>query len=289
MTVAYQPMSYEQALASVVARVTASRTSFHAGMAILPKVRRDAMFAFYAFCREVDDIADDSPTTDAAARGLETWRQRIMKLFRGMVSDDITAALQPAIMRFGLIEKDFQDIIDGMAMDAGKPICAPDEATLDLYCDRVASAVGRVSVRIFGDDSTKAMLVAHNLGRAFQLTNILRDLSEDAARERFYLPQELLTKHGIKMQAPAAMIADHALRSVCRELAARAAKYYADADQAMRQCKPSAMRPARIMRGYYGAIFDRLVAEDWRDPATRVSLPKWQKLWVSVRALVASR
>jgi phytoene synthase len=244
------------------------------------------MYALYAFCREVDDIADDGATFNERKQGLQQWRERIGGLFRGTTSGTITSALAPAIKNFHLIEKDFQDIIDGMAMDAGDPICAPDAATLDLYCDRVASAVGRVSVRIFGDDSARAMEVSQHLGRAFQLTNILRDLSEDAARGRLYLPMELLAQHGITSHVPAIILRDPNLRAVCRDLAAQAETHFTKADQAMSACKPAAMRPAKIMRSYYGAIFDRLVAEDWQDISTRVTLPKWQKLWLVLRHLV---
>ncbi|MDX2028132.1 MAG: presqualene diphosphate synthase HpnD [Alphaproteobacteria bacterium] len=274
---------YSRALADVKARVAAARTSFHAGMLILPRPRREAMYALYAFCREVDDIADDSPTREESARGLQQWRERISSLFRGTAEDNITAALSPAVNRFGLVESDFQSIIDGMAMDAGEAICAPDMLTLDLYCDRVASAVGRVSVRIFGDASASAMKVAHHLGRAFQFTNILRDLAEDAARGRLYLPEELLTKHKIASRVPAEVLKNAGLPAVCRDLALQAQGHFASADQAMQVCKPSAMRPARIMRAYYGAIFDRLVAEDWRDPAARICLPKWKKFWLVLR------
>ncbi len=200
MTLETSPMSYQQALREVRARVAASRTSFGAGMAVLPRARREAMYALYAFCREVDDIADDLPTLEERKAGLALWRQRIADLFRrSAASDAITTALLPAIKPFALVEDDFQAIIDGMDMDADAPICAPDMATLDLYCDRVASAVGRASVRLFGDASANGMRVAHHLGRALQLTNILRDVAEDAARGRLYLPRELLVKHGASL------------------------------------------------------------------------------------------
>jgi phytoene synthase len=279
-------VAYSEALADVKARVNASRTSFYAGMSMLPKARREAMYALYAFCRAVDDIADDGATMEARAHDLNQWRARIKDLFYGKPGDTITAALAPAITRFALIEKDFQDIIDGMEMDAGAPIAAPDMQTLDLYCDRVASAVGRVSVRIFGDASESAMRVSHHLGRAFQLTNILRDLAEDAARGRLYLPQELLVRHGIKTRVPNDMLRDPALSAVCRDLAALAREHFEKADRAMKNCIPSAMRPARMMRGYYFAIFQRLVEGDWRNIHARVALPAWQKLWLAVRSLV---
>jgi len=283
---AMEQPSYQDALADVKARVKSSRTSFHAGMAILPPQRREAMYALYAFCREVDDIADDGATLDSRKAGLQLWRDNIRMLFQGKASDTITAALAPAVTRFHLIEKDFQDIIDGMAMDAGDPICAPDTATFDLYCDRVASAVGRASVRIFGDSSDDAMEVSYHLGRALQKTNILRDLAEDAARGRLYLPTEFLSKHGINTHVPAEVLGHKNLRLACRELAAEAENHFTKADAAMRRCIPSAMKPAKIMRGYYGAIFDRLVDDDWQNLNMRISLPKWQKIWIALKHLV---
>lgn len=279
-------IAYQTAIEDVKARVNASRSSFHAGMAILPKARREAMYALYAFCREVDDIADDGATLETRKAGLQQWRERIANLFRGQISDSITAALAPAITQFKLIEKDFQDIIDGMEMDAADPICAPDAATFDLYCDRVASAVGRVSVRIFGDDSAKAMEVSYHLGRALQKTNILRDLAEDAARGRLYLPRELLQQSGITSFTPSEVLKNKNLPIVCQAVATQACDHFAKADAAMALCKPSAMKPAKIMRAYYGAIFDKLVAGNWRDLSTRITLPKWQKIWIVLRHLV---
>ena len=260
---------------------------------LLPREKRDGMSALYAFCREVDDIADSDKPVGQRARELAEWRARIASLFKGEPSEAITTALAPAIRPFGLIEADFQDLITGMVMDAGvgqgeteAPICAPDEETLDRYCACVASAVGRVSVRIFGDSSEAAMQVAHHLGRALQLTNILRDLGEDAARGRLYLPAELLAQKGIETRVPLEVLRNTHLPAVCRALAARAANHFTAADQAMRACKPSAMRPARIMRAYYGKVLDRLIADDWRDPFTRVSLPKWQKVWLALRSMM---
>lgn len=277
-------LSYPEALARVKAKVEASRTSFRAGMSILPKARRDAMYAVYAFCRAVDDIADESPSPEVAGRELQTWRHRIADVFKGVASEEITIALLPAIRDFGLIEKDFQEIIDGMEMDS-VAIVAPSGAELDLYCDRVASAVGRISVRVFGDGGPDAMNVAHHLGRAFQLTNILRDLAEDAQRGRLYLPQDLLKKHGIASRNPKEVLQNSQLAHVCRDLAVQAKEHYESADDIMGKCPASAMRPARLMRAYYRAIFDKLVALDWRHPEVRVSLTKPQKIWLVLKGL----
>lgn len=273
---------YQQAMAEVKAKVNASHTSFQAGMAILPKARREAMYAVYAFCREVDDIADDGATSQERAAGLQQWRKRIADLFRGKPSDTITSALEPAVQRFGLVEEDFQAIIDGMVMDVAV-IRAPSEDMFDLYCDRVASAVGRVSVRIFGDSSPQAMQVSHHLGRALQTTNILRDLKEDASRGRLYLPVELLSQNGIISRQPEEVLRDPRVRQACRDLSRRADEHFRAADKAMASCKRWAMRPARIMRGYYAAILEQLKAGEWRDLSQRGSLPKWQKLLIVLR------
>ncbi|MGE4350723.1 MAG: presqualene diphosphate synthase HpnD [Bdellovibrionales bacterium] len=279
--------TYQEAMADVRRRVKKSGTSFAAGMRVLPKPRRDAMYALYAFCREVDDIADDSPSDEIREQGLKLWHDRIEDLFKeGKAEDTICAALLPALSRFDLHEGDFQDIIDGMDMDSREAICAPSLAYLDEYCDHVASAVGRASVRIFGDSSTEAMHVAFHLGRALQLTNILRDLAEDAARGRLYLPAELLTKHGIEDFTPAAVVAHPNLCEVCRELSVTVQHHFDEADKAMRKCQWPAMRPARIMRDYYNAIFHLLLKEDWKNPEKRVHLSFFQKLALALRGLL---
>ena len=278
---------YDQAMTDVRKRVKASGTSFAAGMGVLPIPRREAMYALYAFCREVDDIADDAPTPQARDEGLKLWHERIHALFHeGKADDTISAALLPAIKRFDLVESDFQAIIDGMEMDAKETICAPSMAYLDSYCDHVASAVGRASVRIFGDSSAAAMRVAHHLGRALQLTNILRDLAEDAQRGRLYLPEELLTKNGIESRAPEEVLKDPNLPAVCRDLAVTVRKHFEQAGLAMKEGQWHALRPARIMRDYYEAIFIRLLKEDWKDPFKRVSLPLWQKIGLALRGLL---
>jgi len=281
------PPSFAQAMAEVRRRVRAARSSFTAGMATLPIPRREAMYALYAFCREVDDIADDSPTAATREEGLAQWQQRIKNLFGKDEADEaISVALRPAIKRFNLIEDDFQAIIEGMIMDSRQSIIAPPLAYLDEYCDHVASAVGRISVRIFGDDSAAAMKVAHHLGRALQLTNILRDLAEDAQRNRLYLPQELLTKNGITSNDPASVLSDPRLAAVCMDLAAIAREHFQQADLALLEARWYPMRPARAMRDYYKAILERLIKSEWKTPHQRMTLPLWQKIWLALRGLL---
>jgi presqualene diphosphate synthase len=265
------------------ARVQAAGTSFYWAMRILPAARRDAMFAIYAFCREVDDVADnDAPASDKR-RELAWWRDEVDAIYAGTPRHLIGRALVAPVAAYRLRRGDFLAVIDGMEMDAVADIRAPSLAELDLYCARVASAVGHLSVRAFGDDSPAADRVAASLGRALQLTNILRDIAEDAARGRLYLPRELLAANGIVETDPADVLGHPALRQVCRELAGIAAAHYDAADAALAQCSRRAMRPAAIMKAIYRATFDRLVAADWQTLDAPVRTPTAVKLWLALR------
>lgn len=240
------------------------------------------MYAIYAFCRIVDDIADDDSDFGTKLPRLVAWRERIAGLYRGEADGPVTRSLVAAVKRFTLRQVDFIAVIDGMQMDAESVIVAPDLATLDLYCDRVAAAVGRLSVRVFGDASPVADRVAYALGRALQLTNILRDLAEDAERGRLYLPREYLDAAAVPHD-PNAALAAPGLDTVCARVAALARSYFHDAESAMAACDRRAMRPARLMGATYAAILQRLERRGWRHPEHRVSLPKWQKLWLAMR------
>jgi phytoene synthase len=257
-------------------------TSFYRGMRVLPPDQRHAMYAIYAFCRIVDDIADEDGALPDKLFRLARWREHVAGLYRGLADGPVTRILVAAVERFRLREEDFAAVIDGMRMDAETVIVAPDLATLDLYCDRVASAVGRLSVRAFGDSSAEADKVAYSLGRALQLTNILRDIKEDADRGRLYLPAEYLDQAGVPHD-PAAALASPALPAVCARLAVDARGHFRDARTHMARCDPAAMKPARLMGETYAAILTCLEHSGWRDPAARVSLPLWRKLWLLVR------
>ncbi|WP_374652672.1 presqualene diphosphate synthase HpnD [Dongia sp.] len=268
---------------AIAAQVKASGTSFYAAMRLLPEARRDAMFAIYAFCREVDDIADEEAPQSDKQRRLAEWRAEIDRLYAGEPRWPIAQALLKPMRDFKLRREDFLAVIDGMEMDATDTIQAPDMATLDLYCDRVASAVGRLSVRAFGATEPVADQVAYHLGRALQLTNILRDIEEDAGRGRLYLPRDLLAKHDVDSQDLGIIRSHPNLPRVCRDLAAIARQHFVKADAAMKQCAKEPMRPARIMGAVYGALLDKLIAWDWRDLTTEIKVPKWRKIWLAVR------
>ncbi len=193
--------------------------------------------------------------------------------------------LGAAIDRFHLRSADFLAVIDGMQMDAEHPIVAPDLNTLDLYCDRVAAAVGRLSVRAFGDASDAADRVAYHLGRALQLTNILRDLPEDAARGRLYLPREWLDEMHVPSD-PAAALGSPGLPAVCARLAMLAHQHFAAAGTAMRLCDRRAMKPARLMAATYRALLSRIERRGWSGDLARVSLPVWQKAWIALTHVI---
>jgi phytoene synthase len=272
--------------AHVTTLVKQSGTSFYHGMKILPAPRRDAMYAIYAFCRVVDDIADEEGRDFATKQAeLNEWRARIAALYQGRADGPITRALLGVIADYGVRQTDFLAIIDGMEMDAGDPIIAPSLAELDLYCDRVASAVGRLSVRVFGDSSAKAEDVAHALGRALQLTNILRDVGEDAANGRLYLPRELLQAQGVPT-TPEGALASPDLPRVCRQVADMAEENFARANAAMALCDAAAMRPARLMEASYRPLLSILRKRDFNYIQGRITLPKWRKLILAARLLI---
>ncbi len=278
-------MSPTSDIAEVEAIVCAAGTSFYRGMAILPPPRRQAMYAIYAFCRIVDDIADEDSPFETRKPRLDQWRVRVAALYAGHAEDPVTRELLRAIHAYGLRQDDFIAVIDGMAMDAETPVVAPDGATLDLYCDRVAAAVGRLSVRAFGDASAHADQVAHHLGRALQLTNILRDIHEDAGRDRLYLPRELLDLQGIPHD-PRAALTHPMLPRVCDILAARAHAHFRDAAAWMAKCDRRAMKPARLMGATYAALLSRLEARGWQRLDQPVKLSKWAKLRIAARHLL---
>lgn len=271
-------------LALVEAIVKRSGTSFARGMRVLPPDRRYAMYAIYAFCRLVDDVADEpGPFADKLPR-LAQWRGRIAGLYAGVAEDGLDRVLLAAISRYHLRAEDFQAVIDGMQMDAEHVIVAPAEAELDLYMDRVASAVGRLSVRAFGDTSGDADQVAHHLGRALQITNILRDLGEDAERGRLYLPRERLLQAGVPC-TPEPALASPRLELACRAMAGVARSHFRAARGAMAHCDRTAMRPARLMAASYAAVLSTQERAGWRNPSRRVRVPAWRKALILLQAI----
>ncbi|MEA2807271.1 MAG: presqualene diphosphate synthase, partial [Rhodospirillaceae bacterium] len=191
-----------------------------------------------------------------------------------------------SVRTFGLKREDFIAIVDGMEMDVPQDIRAPDFATLDLYCDRVASAVGRLSVKVFGLNERDGITLAHHLGRALQLTNILRDIDEDAAIGRLYLPRELLAKAAILTTDPDAAIADPRVDGACRDLAALALDHFAAADRVLRAKPRGRLLAPRLMSAVYRTILQQMLLEGWVAPRRRVRIGKARLLWLVARCSV---
>jgi len=265
-------------VAQAAASASARGSSFNAAMRILPRPRREAMFEIYAFCRAVDDIADEAGPRPAREQALAEWRRDIDSLYAGAaMPHDIPEklrSLQKAIQAFGLGREDFHAVIDGMEMDVKADIRAPDLATLDLYCDRVASAVGRLSARAFGMPEAAGRDLAHHLGRALQFTNILRDLDEDAAIGRLYLPREDLRAAGIGEEEPRAVLAHPALAQACAPTIARAKAHFVEAGRIMARCPRASVRAPRIMADVYRAILASLEERGFAPPRQRIRTPR---------------
>lgn len=265
-------MNPESTPAALQAQVSGS--SFYAGMRVLPKAEREAMYAVYGFCRIVDDIADDEEGDRAdRAAALDKWRADIDSLYAG--GDPGQAALvAEAVRRFGLDRADFHAVIDGMATDTADYVRYPSFEELDLYCDRVASAVGRLSVRIFGMDPSDGIPLAHHLGRALQFTNILRDIDEDAAIGRVYLAREHLAAAGVDMSSPASVAESPNIDAACRQLAKLAEAHYVAAEAILAHKPKGHLIAPKLMAAVYHKILGRMQAVDWTPPRERIKVNK---------------
>lgn len=264
--------------------VRRSGTSFFWAMRRLPADKRAAMYAIYAFCREVDDIADATGDEADKRRRLADWRGEIGRLYDGRPETATGRALHPAVAAHGLGRDDFEAIVAGMEMDAGDKVRIADRDELTLYCDRVASAVGRLSTRVFGLDAETGDRLSDAQGQALQLTNILRDVDEDAERDRLYLPADFLADQGITDTNDLAdVLGAPGLARVCEALANEAAGRFAKALAVIAECDRDAVRPARMMLEVYRRILDKLLRTGWAPPRRRIRLSAAAKLWVMVR------
>ncbi|MBL6854371.1 MAG: presqualene diphosphate synthase HpnD [Alphaproteobacteria bacterium] len=278
-------MTLAQAQATVVASAQqkASNSSFYSAMRLMPKAEREAMFAIYGFCRIVDDIADDGiGTREERKVELVKWRVELDELYAGNPSERAHFLVEP-VKKYGLRKADFLTVIDGMDMDVAEDIVAPDKKTLDLYCERVASAVGRLSIKVFGMDEGPGDELAHHLGRALQLTNILRDIDEDAGIGRVYLPREYLKDAGITSLDPRTMIADPRIDHVCKAVARDAHAWYDGAAAVLAKKPKGRIGTPRLMGAVYEEILRQTEVVGWKPPRTRVSLSKPKLLGIVVR------
>lgn len=264
-------------------KAAASGSSFYYSFLFLPEQKRKAITALYAFCREVDDVVDECSDASIARVKLNWWHEETMRLYRGNAQHPVTKALAQYIEPFNLVEEYFQEIIDGMEMDLDNAQY-PDFSALSLYCYRAASVVGLLSVEIFGYENRDTLKYAHDLGMAFQLTNILRDVREDAERNRIYIPQDEMAQFGVSVDLLKQNKTTTSLQNLFAHQAQRARKYYASAMAQLPAGDRYAQRTGLIMAAIYQTILDEIEADGFRVLEHRISLPAIRKLWIAWRA-----
>ena len=248
----------------------------------LPPPRRRAITALYAFCREVDDVVDETTDPGIAAAKLAWWRTEVSAAFSGAPQHPVAQALAAIVREFPLQETDLQMVIDGMAMDLDRHRYL-DFDDLLRYCDRVAGVVGLMSAEIFGYANPATRVYARDLGIAFQLTNIIRDVGEDARRGRIYLPQDELSHHGIAASALLRREAGDAFRMLMAEQVIRARAWYRRALDALPAEDRAAQRPGLIMAAIYAALLDEIERDGYAVLAHRIALTPLRKLWIAFR------
>ena len=263
-------------------KASASGSSFYYSFLFLPPEKRRAITALYAFCREVDDVVDECSDVGLARVKLDWWRAEVDRTFDGAPQHPVGQALLPHIEAFGLPREQFHEIIDGMAMDLDHSGYA-NYAELELYCYRAASVVGLLAAEIFGYRHRDTRRYAHELGLAFQLTNILRDVREDAERGRIYLPEEALAAHGVSRQELMLGRETEAMTALFADVADRARHHYERAFTALPDEDRFPQRTGLIMAAIYRKLLDTLAADGYRVMSRRYRLPAWRKLWLAWR------
>lgn len=267
------------------ARAAASGSSFYYAFRFLPGDRRRAITAFYAFCREVDDIVDECHEPSVAQAKLAWWRDEVARLYAGNPGHPVTRALREAVEHDGPAQEQLLEILDGMQMDLSQTRY-PDFKQLRLYCHRVAGVVGEVSAQIFGHTERATLKYAALLGLAFQLTNIIRDVGEDARRGRIYLPQSDLAEFGV---AEADLLAGRASEAFTRLMEFQYQRAIATYDQALTLLPAAdrkAQRPGLIMAAIYRTLLDEIRRDGYPVLRYRTALPPLRKLWIAWRTWI---
>ncbi|MBI5439384.1 MAG: presqualene diphosphate synthase HpnD [Nitrosomonadales bacterium] len=263
-------------------KAAASGSSFYYSFLFLPPDKRRAITALYAFCREVDDVVDECSDANVARATLDWWRGQVAEIYGGKPQHPVALALVPVVRQFNLAQERLLEIIDGMEMDIDQPRY-PDFKSLQLYCYRVASVVGLLSVEIFGYSDRRTLEYAHDLGIAFQLTNIIRDVGEDARRNRIYLPMDELQQFGV---AAADILNARETENFHKLMAfqiERAQRHYQQALDHLPAADRKAQRTGLIMAAIYRTTLDEVSASGCHVLKERVSLTPLRKLWLAFK------
>ncbi|HWA14006.1 MAG TPA: presqualene diphosphate synthase HpnD [Burkholderiales bacterium] len=259
-----------------------SGSSFYYSFLFLPPERRRAITALYAFCREVDDVVDECSDPQVARAKLAWWRKEVTGVFEGNAGHPVGRALVPVVRQFGLSRTHFEDVIDGMQMDLDYNRY-PDFPTLQSYCHRVAGVVGLMAAAIFGYRDPATLTYAENLGTAFQLTNIIRDVGEDARRNRVYLPLDELGRFGLTAGDVAQLRETDQFRRLIEFQIERAEQYYRRAMDALPAVDRRAQRPGLVMAAIYRTLLQEIRTDGNRVLNQRTSLTPLRKLWIAWR------
>lgn len=257
-----------------------SGSSFYYSFLFLSRERREAITALYAFCREVDDIADECSDFALAETKLAWWRDELARTFAGHPTHPVSRALLPAIRTYDLSPEQFAEIIDGMEMDLQRVRYA-DFKTLQLYCYRVAAVVGQLAAAIFGYQARTTLKYAHDLGLAFQLTNIIRDVGEDARRNRIYLPQDEMARFGVQEQDLLNGRRSPAFVALMAHQVARARNFYRQALSELPESDRRSQRPGLVMAAIYQTLLQEIERDEFQVLDRRVSLTPIRKLWIA--------
>ena len=261
-------------------RTAQSGTSFYYSFLFLPPERRRAITALYAFCREVDDVVDEVSDPDLARTKLAWWRKEVGAIFSGTPQHPVALALQPVVAAYRLPQQHFQTVIDGMAMDLERNRYL-DFADLERYCHCVAGVVGLMSAEVFGYANPGTLDYARNLGIAFQLTNIIRDVGEDARRGRIYLPQDDLARHGVSVASILRRESTPAMVPLMKAQVARARRWHQNALDALPLEDRRTQRPGLIMAAIYRALLDEIERDGYAVLDHRIALTPLRKLWIA--------
>ena len=261
-------------------KAAASGSSFYHSFRFLPPERRRAIIALYAFCREVDDAVDETIDGAVARIKLEWWRSQVAAIFGGAPQHPVAQALKPVVKAFELPQEHFLAVIDGMAMDLDFARY-PDFALLERYCDRVAGVVGLMSAQIFGYSVVSTRGYARDLGIAFQLTNIIRDVGEDARRGRIYLPQDEMERFGVTSAELHQQHVTPGFKALMAFQVQRAREFYDKALAALPAVDRRSQRPGLIMAAIYRALLDEIEHDGFRVLDRRLSLTPLRKAWLT--------
>jgi phytoene synthase len=269
------------------AKAAQSGSSFYYSFRLLPEDRRRAITALYAYCREVDDVVDEVRDPAVAQAKLAWWRLEVAAVFDGSPQHPVARALVPAVRTYGLPREHVDAVIDGMAMDLTQHRYA-DFAELERYCHRVAGVVGLMSAKIFGYEEASTAGFARDLGIAFQLTNIVRDVGEDARLGRIYLPQDELARFGVSPSSVLRLRAEPGFPALMAFQVERARGWY---DRAMGQLAPrdrKAQRASLAMAAIYRTLLDEIARDGYRVLERRIALTPLRKLWIAWRSARAA-